>query len=77
MASRVVQSNPEQVIKEVFSVFDEDNKGYVNQADLLRVMQRLEEETEYDVNDLFAAADVNGDGTIDYEEFVELMTATI
>jgi calmodulin len=76
MASRVVQSNLEEVVKEVFAVFDEDNKGYVNQADLLRVMEKLEEDTE-EINDLFGAADVNGDGTIDYDEFVELMTATI
>jgi hypothetical protein len=27
MASRVLQTSPEQVIKEVFQVFDEDEKG--------------------------------------------------
>jgi Ca2+-binding EF-hand superfamily protein len=42
----------------------EDNKNYINSDDLLRVMRGLNEEDAEEANELFAAADVNGDGTI-------------
>ncbi|PRP84383.1 hypothetical protein PROFUN_08248 [Planoprotostelium fungivorum] len=68
MASRVMQAGSEDVTLEIFGVFDEDQKGYITQADVLRVMKRLGEPAQ-EAQDLFAAADVNGDGSIDYGEF--------
>jgi Ca2+-binding EF-hand superfamily protein len=65
MASRVTQTNPEQVIKEVFQVFDSDGKGYVTCENLCEVMKRLGEDVE-EAKELFGAADVNGDGTIGF-----------
>ena len=56
-------------------MFDEGGKGFINEDDLLQVMTRLGEDSEQ-AKELFLAADVNGDGTISWEEFVTLMTAS-
>ncbi|CAL5220730.1 g2788 [Coccomyxa viridis] len=52
----------------IFHSFDKDNDGFISAKDLELSMGR-----GADVKQMIAAADKNGDGKIDYGEFVEML----
>ncbi|XP_078488474.1 calmodulin-like [Ciona intestinalis] len=69
---------PEQAedeeLREAFKVFDRDGNGLISRAELSQVMGNLGEQlSEKDLNDMISEADKNGDGQIDYEEFVQMV----
>ena len=53
-------------------MFDKDNTGKITKSDLMSVL-KLENNNDQYVNDLIKNADKNGDGVIDYKEFLEFM----
>jgi len=60
--------------KEAFNEFDKDNSGTISTDELLYVMRSIgQNPTEDEVLELVMESDLNGDGTIDFEEFVEMM----
>ncbi|KAK0609033.1 Calmodulin [Lasiodiplodia hormozganensis] len=62
--------DPEQEIREIFNVFDRDGSGTINSSELRHVMKAIGENlTDAEIDDLIKEADVDGNGTIDYEEF--------
>jgi len=60
-------------IAEAFKNFDEDGDGIISAEELRKVLYRLDPFSWNDrkVDALLRAADTNGDGNIQYEEFVE------
>ncbi|GAB5589788.1 hypothetical protein Unana1_04688 [Umbelopsis nana] len=60
---------------EVFEAMDSDNDGSITVQDILNYMaskgQRM---TQEEVKEMVHAADVSGDGRINYEEFVKILT---
>ena len=65
----------EEEIAQSFLVFDEDGDGFISATELIDSMARLGEEiTHEEANNMIREVDVNGDGQINYEEFVKLMT---
>jgi calcium-dependent protein kinase len=62
----------EEKLYEAFSMFDKDNTGKITKNDLMSVL-KLENKNDQYVNDLIKHADKNGDGVIDYKEFLEFM----
>ena len=57
-------------------VFDKDGNGFISAAELRHVMTNLGEKlTDEEVDEMIAEADVDGDGQINYEEFVKMMMA--
>jgi calmodulin len=55
-------------------MFDKDGNGLITKQELLEGLNKLGETmTEKDVLELIEAADLDGDGNINFEEFVELM----
>lgn len=51
----------------VFRVFDKDNNGVITSTELRRVMMNLGEKlTDDEVEDMIKEADVDGDGTVNY-----------
>ena len=63
------QSPPSQV-------FDRDGNGFISAAELRHVMTNLGEKlTDEEVDEMIREADVDGDGQINYEEFVKMMMA--
>ena len=68
------ESDITEQIVETFHVFDEDGSGSISAAELKHVMTNLGEKlTEKEIDNLFADGDVDGDGQIDFDEFVKLM----
>eukprot|EP00092_Neocalanus_flemingeri_P020696 GFUD01022428.1.p1 GENE.GFUD01022428.1~~GFUD01022428.1.p1 ORF type:complete len:181 (-),score=49.13 GFUD01022428.1:65-607(-) len=68
--------DPEHDFKEAFLVFDKDGNGKISSEELTRVltecgrMQLTMEEAE----EFIAMVDTDGDGMLDYQEFVNLFT---
>jgi len=74
MARKMKESDSEEEIKEAFNVFDRDRNGQISAAELRHVMTNLGEKlTDEEVDEMIKEADFNGDGQINYEEFVKMM----
>ncbi|KAK3578507.1 hypothetical protein CHS0354_007759 [Potamilus streckersoni] len=64
----------EEEIKEAFKVLDKDGDGFLNTAELRRVMIDIGEKlTDMEVNQMIEEADADEDGQINYEEFVAVL----
>ncbi|XP_038677739.1 calglandulin-like isoform X2 [Scyliorhinus canicula] len=67
--------NQDQELKEAFLVFDPDKKGYIDWNTLKYVLMNVGEPlNEDEAEHMMKEADKDGDGTIDYQEFVDMMT---
>ncbi|KAL2830133.1 hypothetical protein BJY01DRAFT_227466 [Aspergillus pseudoustus] len=74
MSRKVKDSDPEAELRSAFAVFDQDNSGTISADELRRVLRSIGDDiSDADVDEMLKIADVNGDGSIDYEEFVKLM----
>ena len=59
---------------EAFCAFDKDNSGYITKDEILKAL-KLDKAQEKEIEKYIQAVDKNGDGKIDYKEFLELMGA--
>eukprot|EP00771_Trimastix_marina_P000530 gnl/Trimastix_PCT/155.p1 GENE.gnl/Trimastix_PCT/155~~gnl/Trimastix_PCT/155.p1 ORF type:complete len:383 (-),score=97.39 gnl/Trimastix_PCT/155:62-1210(-) len=74
MSRKMRDSESEEEIREAFKVFDKDGNGFISAAELRHVMTNLGEKlTDEEVDEMIREADVDGDGQINYEEFVKMM----
>mmetsp|Transcript_47156 Transcript_47156/g.52542 ORF Transcript_47156/g.52542 Transcript_47156/m.52542 type:complete len:150 (-) Transcript_47156:1616-2065(-) len=72
----VDQYTEEQIaeFKEAFSIFDRDGDGTIDNDELGTVMRSLgNQPTEEEVENMIREADTDGNGTIDFVEFIEMM----
>ena len=73
MARKMRYTDSEEEIREAFKVFDKNGNGYISAAEIRHVMTNLGENlTDYEVDEIIREADVDGDGWINYEEFVKV-----
>ena len=64
----------ERELAEAFKVFDREGNGYITSQELKHVMLKVADElSEEEVDAMIKQADVNGDGQIEYEEFIALL----
>ncbi|KRX57132.1 Calmodulin, partial [Trichinella sp. T9] len=76
MSRKMKDSDSEQELKEAFQVFDKDKDGFISAAELHYVMTNLGEKlTDEEVQEMIREADLDGDGLVNYHEFVKMMTA--
>ncbi|XP_069110927.1 calmodulin-like [Argopecten irradians] len=67
-----------QELQEAFRIFDVDGDGMITADELRHVMLNLGEKLTNDqVDDMIKEADIDGDGKINYEEFVKMMIQNI
>ena len=76
MARRTKDTESEEELREAFRVFDKDQNGFISAAELRHVMTNLGEKlSDEEVGEMIREADVDGDGNINYDEFVKVMMA--
>ncbi|XP_034236966.1 calmodulin-like [Thrips palmi] len=64
----------EKELRDAFRVFDKHNRGYIVASDLRAVLQCLGEDlSEEEIEDMIKEVDVDGDGRIDFYEFVHAL----
>lgn len=61
-------NNPEEELRNAFRLFDKDKNGHISVDELRFVVTKLGDRlTDEEVEEMFANADVNNDGEINYE----------
>ena len=74
MAKKMKNNDSEEEILEAFKVFDKDGNGFISAAELRNIMTNLGEKlSDTEVDEMIREADLDGDGQINYEEFVKMM----
>merc|ERR1719481_1720581 len=70
----LIMSSRDDLIREVFSLFDADKNGEIDMEELKEVMTRLGiEPSEEDLAKMIAVVDKNENGAVDFVEFLEMM----
>ena len=73
----VEKLSPEQIadFKEAFSLFDHDENGSISAKELGEVLKALgQNPSKNELSDMINEVDVDGNGTVEFAEFVILMT---
>jgi len=66
--------NAEEEMLEAFKMFDKDGNGNISATELKQVMTNLGEKlSDSDIDLMIKQADIDGDGQINYGEFVKMM----
>lgn len=64
-------------LREAFALFDTDNDGCITSKELRTVMHALRiESTDQEIQDMINNVDVDGSGTVDFNEFLKMMSTT-
>nr|GMD80911.1 calmodulin-like protein 8 [Ipomoea batatas] len=74
LSKRMEDTYSEEELKEAFKVFDKDQNGYISANELRNVMISLGEKlTEEEADQMIREADLDGDGQVNYDDFVKMM----
>ncbi|XP_073105606.1 calmodulin-2 isoform X2 [Elaeis guineensis] len=65
MACKVKNTDSEEELREAFKVFDKDQNGFISAAN----------PTDEEINEMIREADIDGDGQVNYDDFVMMMLA--
>ncbi|OWF37204.1 Calmodulin [Mizuhopecten yessoensis] len=70
----LASDDQKEELKEAFRIFDVDGNGLIEAEELRHMMKNLGEKlTDEQVDDMIKEADIDGDGKVNYEEFVNMM----
>ncbi|XP_061946199.1 calmodulin-2/4-like [Populus nigra] len=76
MARKIKENDADDELKEAFKVFDKDQDGYISPNELRHVMINLGEQlTDKELELMIQVANLDGDGQVNYEEFMRMMLA--
>ena len=68
------EDDPEVEILNTFQIFDKDNNGLISNQELFHIIKTFGETlTDQEIEDIILEADVDGDGYINYEDFIKNM----
>merc|ERR1712130_811582 len=74
MKSKANEADQESDLREAFKIFDRDKDGYIDMKELKKVACMLGAMlTKDEVDEFMREADVDGNGKLDYDEFVKMM----
>lgn len=76
MHNKLGRTDQAEEMKMAFRVFDTNGDGTISKDEFKRCMVNFGEKfSDEDVDEMVAAADIDRSGTIDYHEFVSMMTS--
>jgi len=62
-------------LKEAFRLYDKEGNGYITTQTLREILAALDDKlTALDLDGMIAEIDTDGSGTVDFDEFMEMMT---
>ncbi|KAL3859431.1 hypothetical protein ACJMK2_009654 [Sinanodonta woodiana] len=65
------EEDEERELREAFRVFDKTGCGYICASDVRAILQCMGEDlTEEEIDEMIAEVDIDGDGRIDFNEFI-------
>lgn len=65
----------ENHLKAAFSFFDKDGSGTISRSELRQCLQSEDfAMTEEEINTMLEGVDADGDGEVDYQEFIQMMS---
>lgn len=74
MEQKMKEKNSEEDIRDTFQVFDKDGNGLISAPELWQVMTILGKNfTNKEIDEMILEVDIDGDGQVNYEEFVAMM----
>jgi calmodulin len=74
MHRRNKETDTEEEVINAFKVFDKEGNGNISTTELRHIMTTLGDKiTEEEIDEMLREADIDGDGFINYEEFVRMM----
>ncbi|XP_078437444.1 uncharacterized protein LOC144708023 [Wolffia australiana] len=78
MTSKTKDADASDELTEAFKVFDRDQNGYISADELRNVMINLGENmSDEEVDQMIREADLDGDGQVNFDEFVRMMMTTV
>ena len=70
----MMQESKLREFREAFDMFDKDRDGSITAKELTNVMKSLNHQTsDLEIQEMINEVDIDGNGKIDFEEFVSLM----
>ena len=76
MEQKNKENDPEIEIINMFQIFNKENNGLISNEELFHIIRTFGETLTYEeIQEIITEADVDGDGFINYEEFVRMMMA--
>ncbi|KAG5865728.1 Troponin C [Gonioctena quinquepunctata] len=65
----------QQELKEAFRLYDREGNGYITTGTLKEILGALDDNlNSRDLDGIIAEIDTDGSGTVDFDEFMEMMT---
>ncbi|VDO07998.1 unnamed protein product [Brugia timori] len=65
----------EEELREAFRLYDKEGNGYIAVSDLRDILRALDENvSEEELDEMIADIDTDGSGTVDFDEFMEMMS---
>ncbi|VVC29006.1 EF-Hand 1, calcium-binding site,EF-hand domain pair,EF-hand domain [Cinara cedri] len=65
----------QEELKEAFRLYDREGNGYITTATLREILGALDDKLgPEDLDGIIAEIDTDGSGTVDFDEFMEMMT---
>jgi len=62
-------------LKEAFRIYDKEGLGYITNEVFLEILRELDPKlTQENLDDIIEEIDEDGSGTVDFEEFMQMMT---
>uniref|UniRef100_T1IUH6 EF-hand domain-containing protein n=1 Tax=Strigamia maritima TaxID=126957 RepID=T1IUH6_STRMM len=79
LAARFVVEEDSEAMQEelrgAFRMYDKEGNGYINVSDLREILRALDDKlTEDELDEMITEIDTDGSGTVDFDEFMEMMT---
>ena len=65
-------------IREAFRIFDRDGNGFIDSKELKHIVTQMGQVlTNAEADEFMLEADLNGDGKLDFDEFMQMMLKSL